>query len=384
MPALNLHKGVVMYEAIDKKRKYTLVLLVFILVSTLLFPVFAEEDETDDSLPPEDKAILADGGFPIPILPDGYAYGPLGDTALKMNYEAAQGPLGVQTAVTVEVGTDMSGNITTLKIADLLDSDKKTNETIEAVNGISTAVQAFRTLAIVLAVTFFCVGLANDFVRGQAYGEILIKKTVVLIFTLFFLYYIPYISFTIMNFGQVLLNAVSYEATSEGVYIKIMKMLLPEVTYEEKNWLKDIGSNIDCLVNSLALMMSAFLPWLLNKATMIGLKIIAYGRAIEMLLMGAFSPIAIALHPLDNGETTKRVLKHIFAIAIQGAIICAGIAILGIIRGNVMDTSTLEGSIAGRLSDYFITRMLKAAFLSVVMFGFASRSRSIANALVGL
>ncbi len=156
----------------------------------------------------------------------------------------------------------------------------------------------------------------------------------------------------------------------------------------------NIGSTIELSLNSEALIDSIekmstlnrlltiiqlYIPGLMATLLSLGMYIVVYARGIELLLLGAFSPLPMSTIMFDNvKDVGKRYLQNYLAVCLQAGVLMAIIALgSSIMQSIVISQSASDARSFGGL---FLELMM---YYGVMLFAFF-KSGSWAQKIVGL
>lgn len=268
-------------------------------------------------------------------------------------------------------------------------------------------------LALVLLCVMFCVSLAQAFIEGSAYDEIIMKKLIVFGMAIACVFSAQDVCTELGNIGTTVVeslntavtdnsgteitatytgteytngatvykskdgsegNEVTYYQATDADMQAYQQEIINNSTYGEVGFLDISGliTLVGAQVTGFAYYMELLIPNLCNWITVLLSKTICWSRAFELLLLIAYSPLAfvsISGHsPIDN---ILRFLKQYFAVVIQGAVIFFAIVAGNQIRGVLTGT----GDITAKILDVVVVMVVQTAIIA--------RSRSIAQTVVG-
>lgn len=289
-----------------------------------------------------------------------------------------------------------------------------------------------RNVAIMLLVTTFCISLAQGFIDGTNYDEIIMKKLIVFGMAIACIFSAQKVCTELANFGTDIVKEINASVTNDAVgyavaipttgknagspaYIDydpengesftnndlfVYKTLTTDGEksdtigdfqqeiinhtswYAEGTVLPDIGEigrKIGAEIQGAKYVLELAIPYFMSWVTNILVKGIIWVRAIELILMIAFSPLAfIAINGHSPIESIMRFMKQFFALCIQGAIILVTVYVCNVIRSSV-----LAAGFSAAADNGAITAMIDICVIMFVQAGIIARSKSIAQGLIG-
>lgn len=248
---------------------------------------------------------------------------------------------------------------------------------------IRTVNEALQTTGVTLTILFFCIGILNAFAHQQAYGEILLKRTLVLIITLLIIQKSFDLVVGISNVGNQIMDVVANTASSIGTGAgdlninDIKNAMYDEYAFETDSILEWFGKTMEGIGLMLGWFVRLMIPWAAVNVTKVIIMFTNWSRAITIAVMAFLAPLAFA--DLTNGNgggnaNTMRFIKNVAAIALQGAVIVfamyfAGYAQLGMLANSDLDT--------------FFSSTFNMAALALAEAGICLKSQSIAKEIFG-
>ena len=305
------------------------------------------------------------------------------------------------------------------------DSVKLGSTTISGLSGvISNINDVSRTVAVSVATLLWCITLGLSYINGSAYKEILIKRFIILVITLACIT----LAFDICTY---LCNAGSDFAQKVAEVVSPSSYTVPQIYkstdgIEYQNELKDIAAPINQSYNDvpeddmfglsrwfakithrmefnfkkfpkwanytvgdpLMCIVLLSIPYLVHWICIMLVSVFCLARGVEILVLSAFAPIPFSLMS-DSGfgnGAGSRFLKNIGALAIQGAIMVAVMAICSQAMGSMVDNVFNGASSSGaelifeKFADIWKT-LVGVPILEVLLL---ARSGSISQKVLGL
>lgn len=303
-----------------------------------------------------------------------------------------------------------------------------------SLSGLGTTIKTVNTIcrnvAIVLIVTTFCVSLAQGFIEGSNYDEVIMKKLIVLGVMIACVSSSQDVCSELANLGTTVVNEIVTQQTTDsgGNYGPIERNVVTATTdttdwvYKNKNaqkWTE--GSSTDerfkfyqmgsdssigkyqeqilnatvykedddiwAVIRAVAATLGGFedcvklfipskLSWL---STMLA-KSVCWVRAIELVIMIAFSPLAfVSLNGHSPIDGVIRFFKAFFAVCIQGAIILFTVQVCSILRTTLFaDWANATTGDTG-----FFSMLYNVVIITAAQAGLVARSKSIAQSILG-
>lgn len=238
------------------------------------------------------------------------------------------------------------------------------------VNGIITTINGYLVgVGVVVAMVLWFPSVASTKISGQMYGEILIKRSIVLGVSIFMVMHSLEISQNIVNAGCEVVDRIAALASNSPVTLNpgdITSVLFDDVEDEEEfeevpeedthhpikqainkivMFLPNLGNKIltwlkkNVLIPLYAIIV-LFIPWVIMAIIKALVSVFTVSRAVEIVILIMLSPIPFAIvgnEPLGQGAGA-RFIKNLFAVSLQGAVmvlvafVCNSIA-QGIIAG---------------------------------------------------
>lgn len=298
--------------------------------------------------------------------------------------------------------------------------------TIDNVNAIC------RNTAIVLIVTTFCVSLAQGFIEGTNYDEVVMKKLIVLGMMVACVSSSQKICADLANLGtNVIDEIVEVQESGDGNYApiqmrvttkttdeydwvytnknaekwdegstnderfyyyqmdanssigKYQNQILNATVYKEDDDFWAIGRSIVALLGGFKACWDLFIPSKLSWLSTMLAKSICWIRAIELIVMTAFSPLAfVSLNGHSPIDGVIRFFKSFFAICIQGAIILFTVQVCSILRTTIFTDYAKDVFIHTDGTGFF-GMLYNVVIITAAQAGLVARSKSIAQSILG-
>ncbi|WP_238402365.1 hypothetical protein [Peptoniphilus asaccharolyticus] len=133
------------------------------------------------------------------------------------------------------------------------------------------------------------------------------------------------------------------------------------------------------LIEKLITITQLAIPSLVAAVMAIGMYIVVYARGIELILLGAFSPLPMSTIMFDNvKDVGKRYLQNYLAVCLQ-----AGVLMIIIIMGGTLFSAIVTTNEAGDTSGMVNLLFQLMMYYGVMLFAFF-KSGSWAQKIVGL
>ena len=255
-----------------------------------------------------------------------------------------------------------------------------------ALNTVYTSIQ---NIALVLLGVFFLAGLMNAMTHQQVDEEFLVKRIAVLI-----------IGIALIGWGNVIIDGTV--ATSELVMDKVMSAFTDSNTvnavstlqdkivddcYPEaattgilSTWIGDPIYDIQVSAKGFIYVVNLLIPWGISHLCSVLVIFSCFSRAVTLCITKGLAPIAFC--DLTDGrsgiDNTMRVVKNVFSVAIQGAIILFAVGFC-----SNAQVSAFNAFIDAEDSTKHITQaFLPCLVLSIVEAGVCLKSHSIAKEII--
>lgn len=258
------------------------------------------------------------------------------------------------------------------------------------VEGLSEIVSSLnhscQSIAIMVIVITFGVGLYNSAVTQTASLELYIKKILVLFACFILVIKAMDISFAICGLGNALSNKVATSSAAVNDISSFKATMLEACSKEsDKDWFsKLVALCTNNIITPLSFILVLFPPYIIQKITWILVKVICISRGIEVIVLCTLSPLACCMvhegtNSFGNGSAT-RLFKNIGAVALQGAIIILIMKVTAGLTIGTFDVVFDDGMTASALGDAAWT----SCFASIASCGLCMKSLSIAQRVLGL
>ena len=248
--------------------------------------------------------------------------------------------------------------------------------------------ESLTMFSLVLACIMFFVGLMSAALQQQAYEEVIFKRLVTLMVTIGMIAFSAMLVLNISNIGTGIMNMISNKLNSEEMLKNNEETMLNLETqicvqcYTDNgnHWYNDIFDPLItamCLVGYNAMLVPA---WLGSCVAFVVVSVICYGRAVEIYIMAAMSPLAIC--DISSGQgmgmtNTSRFIKNVCAISLQGAIIVLSMFICKSIQIGIL------ADMNGTFSDFWATSW-SLVVMCFVQIGLASKSLKVSKDIIGV
>lgn len=266
---------------------------------------------------------------------------------------------------------------------------------------IGNILETFNDVAIIIAecllVITFCVSLSNIRDFGFAAYE-LTKKLIILVVGFFLITKSMDICFAISNTsmsvsGRVIGAGEEWGASDElGHAVEtIEKYIYEEVNTETKKSLTDafgivyllqkLGLWIKGICICITYMFLLVLPYLLSLIARLILAVVVWGRAVEIVLLAAFSPLAFSdmVGEQWGSGPGARFLKSYGALCLSGVMILAVMSICGIITAKASAAVFVTAD-----PDSFIQGIYVMLGITFAECGLVLRAQQISKTLFGV
>lgn len=200
-------------------------------------------------------------------------------------------------------------------------------------------------LAVVLAtwllVITWAIGFMNQEFKGAQLEEFA-KRLLLLGIGFIGVFTAMNLSFYVMNLGSAVAESMA-EGANNALSSAEMEAAVNSLKYKMISSAKETKGNIwetikPAIANfftSVGYMGQFFIPWLINKVSLILVKWTCWSRNFELIILAVFSPFAFAdvvdMHRIGMG-TGSKYLKNIGSISLSGAIIILIVALGKIIQ----------------------------------------------------
>lgn len=234
-------------------------------------------------------------------------------------------------------------------------------------------------VALALAIAIFCVSWMQAYLDGNVMEETWIRKFAIFGCSLAGIFFAQKICLLIASLGSAVAHAVAATPVENTDVIEVANQI-SEACYWKAGFIGTIA-DIDGWLATIVLRPIGFIaalliPFIAVYAANLIVYFTAWGRAIEVFLVSAFSPFGMI--NIEHGfEKPMRFLKSVFALGIQGGIIMAALRVC-----RTMQVSAIASAFKGGAAS-----LSAASFFSVIVIialeaGLVSRSRSIAQSIV--
>lgn len=253
----------------------------------------------------------------------------------------------------------------------------------EIVSSLNNSCQSLATMIIVIT---FGIGLFNSMVTQTVSMELVVKKFLVLVACIFLVTEAMNISFAICGLGNTLSNKIAASSATVNDISSFKATMLEACSQEpDKVWYSKIVTWCSNNVTTpLSFILVLFPPYIIQKITWILVKVVCISRGIEVVVLCALSPLACCMvhegtNSFGNGSAT-RLFKNIGAVALQGAIIILIMKVTAGLTIGTFDVVFENGMTASALGDAAWT----SCFASIASCGLCMKSLSIAQRALGL
>ncbi len=236
---------------------------------------------------------------------------------------------------------------------------------------------------VLVALTFFVTMINSR--RDQGTEEELIKRLLFLAAAIVLVYKAQDISYAVANFGTGITMKVAGIVEDNGVVdadlVAQTKQSLFDMVYVEGSE-DHFLDNLQQQFASLGLLLELWIPSIAMWLVSVLVSVICWSRALEILILATFSPIAFAdATNLDNfgHGTASRFIRNLMALSLSGAIIVFVMALCsGVMFGMVSEAAAAQdaGALVAKVKDMIVIGFAEA--------GLVKKAQSIAKTLCGL
>ena len=252
-------------------------------------------------------------------------------------------------------------------------------------------------LALLFLIITFLIGLLSIRQREQM-DEELLRRFIMFIFGMVCIFFAMTWCFTIANIGSQLAGKIAaagtgiQNATNSNIVTDIESKIWDSThiaNYDHGDdgfaggfdWLETEVENIGM---GISYMTELIVPWLLLKAARLVVSVVIWGRALEVMILSAFSPLGFAETPDSHNPVSGsglHFIKNMVALSISGAII-----VFSMFATNQILMNLFSGIVVGADSTF---KDITDTIFSMVVVSFArvalvTRSQQIAKSVVGV
>ncbi len=269
---------------------------------------------------------------------------------------------------------------------------------IENLGGIIKAVNDMcKGLALLFLIITFLLGLLSIREREQM-DEEFIRRFIMFIFGMVCIYNAMTWCFAIANIGSQLAGKISavgsgIQNTTNASVVSDLQSKIWDNTHIANydhgsdgfaggfDWIETFMGNFGM---SVSYMTELIVPWLLLKASRLVVSVVIWGRALEVMIMSAFSPLGFAETPDSHNPVSGagvHFIKNMVALSISGAVI-----VFSMFATNQIILNLFSGIVVGADTTF---KQITDAVFSMVVVSFArvalvTRSQQIAKSVVGV
>ena len=250
-------------------------------------------------------------------------------------------------------------------------------------------------LALLFLIITFLLGLLSIRAREQM-DEELLRRFIMFIFGMVCIFYAMTWCFTIANIGSQMAGKIAnvgtgiQNATNADIVTKIQSKIWDDThiaNYDHGgdgftggfDWFETQMENIGM---SMSYMAELIFPWLLLKIARLVVSIVIWGRALEVMILAAFSPLGFAETPDVNNPVSGaglHFIKNMVALSISGAIIVFSMLATNQIILNLFSNIVVGQSSTMKQITDSIFGMVVVSFARVAL---VTRSQQIARSIV--
>ena len=264
---------------------------------------------------------------------------------------------------------------------------------VQGLTGIVTGVNEYmQGLAFIIVIMSFVIGVAS--MRSQDMtAEEIARRAVLAFIALGFIFYSLKLCFLLANIGSdVARKVVEVNGTliETDTTLDTVKQIIYEDTHREpeheagihiSNAVSFIGTQISNLSARLSIQMQLGLPWFALKIANIVVTVICWGRALEIIILSAFSPFAFADMAAEGFQRSsgERFIKNFAALSLSGAVIAFALIMCGRISAVIIGNVAATGSFTD-----FTRATWNLVVIGFVEAGLVSRAQSISRTFCGV
>ena len=261
------------------------------------------------------------------------------------------------------------------------------------IDGVGSVISKINDVSLALAVIFlgmtFLISLLNmreqDIVEEEVF-----KRLVFLGIGIVLCVYAKTICMGIANIGsgvaQILANiSPASNGNTLGDEIKDYIYEQTHVTSTGSGWWDKLQNGVGNIGRGIGFYLQLFIPWLIMKVVGIIISVICWARAIEILILAAFSPLAFAdiIEPNNlSSSPGVRFVKSFFVLSLAGAFI-----VTVIIMCQSISASLLAAQIPDVYNDEAVTfaaATWKLVTVGLAEVGLVMRANQLAKTVLGL
>ena len=261
--------------------------------------------------------------------------------------------------------------------------------------GVNDVAILLATLMLFISFMLSMLGMREQ----EIIEEEVIKKLLFLGIGLALCFYAKDICMGIANIGSSVAKGVA-KTTTEATdkidtldtindYIDSMATPIPKDPKGIPEKLDAFGKGVGNSFNYLVWIIFFALPWLIAAGCRLAITLRIWGRAIEILLLAAFSPVAFSdIMDTNNISSSQgvRFVKNFAALALSGVFIIGSLAICrglsASVLGSTVGAALVDG---GKVSFTELAKLLSNLILiSVVQVGMVSKANQLSKTVLGL
>ena len=250
-------------------------------------------------------------------------------------------------------------------------------------------------LALLFLIITFLLGLLSIRAREQM-DEELLRRFIMFIFGMVCIFYAMTWCFTIANIGSQMAGKIAnvgtgiQNATNAEIVEQIQSKIWDDThiaNYDHGDdgfaggfdWFETFLENAGM---SMSYMAELIFPWLLLKIARLVVSIVIWGRALEVMILAAFSPLGFSETPDVNNPVSGaglHFIKNMVALSISGAIIVFSMLATNQIILNLFSNIVVGQSSTMKQITDSIFGMVVVSFARVAL---VTRSQQIARSIV--
>ncbi len=258
-----------------------------------------------------------------------------------------------------------------------------------SVSGVAPVLKKINDISKALAITFLIVSFGISLINmrpNDTTEEEIFKRMIILSLGIILCTKALDVCMTLANIGSQVASRVSEVApviTGDNGFS--ITDSFKDVIYESSNKHEATGFDrfFEVLGNvsaSVYYCLQLVIPWIALKAAWVLMNVVCWGRAIEILVLAAFSPMAFAdiIEPNNLGSSPgMRFIKNFFALSLSGALIITVVIICQAINTTMLgNTITGEQSVIG-----VVWKMVVIGFAQCAM---ALKANQVAKTALGM
>ena len=299
----------------------------------------------------------------------------------KVVYDWIDEMAGTQTAKDVAKAVEVTYNGSSVSISGV------------EVSGVAPVLTKLNDVVKMLAMTFLIVSFGISLLNmrpNDTTEEEIFRRLVMLVLGIILCSYALDICMTLANIGSQVAAKISNIIPDAGGGANSMVNDFKDYVYSQchpdssiiwwKNPMEFVVNHIACTGKAIYFILQLLFPWLILKGTGIFVNVICWSRAIEILLLSAFSPLAFAdiIEPNNLGSSPgMRFIKNFIALTLSGALIITAIIICQSINAAMLG-NTVTGD------QKVIDAVWKMVVVGLAQVSMVMKANQIAKSALGM